>query len=151
MRICSVASSLSLVIIGLVSLAPTSSVKRRPAKAKIHLSTNCKAKTDTFTTVQVKGQDGVLEQVLTWQVKEKASFGIKVRTLSHSYPNVLKYMINDILILIFSKVILTLLNHGWWKLNGIGLLNLTKSKSNAPLQRRRKTAPPIPAVPMDDA
>ena len=44
----------------------------------------------------------------------------------------------------------TLLNHGWWKLNGI-LMNLTKSKSNAPLQRRRKTVPPIPAVTMDNA
>ena len=48
-------------------------------------------------------------------------------------------------------MVLTLLNHGWWKLNGIGLINLTKSKSNAPLQRRRKTVPPIPAVSMDNA
>ena len=47
---------------------------------------------------------------------------------------------------------MTPLNHGWWKLNGrLGMILTKISKSNAPLQRRRKTALPIPAVSMDNA
>ena len=38
-------------------------------------------------------------------------------------------MIFDILILFFSKVVLTLLNHGWWKVNGIDH-GMAKSKWN---------------------
>ena len=55
MRICFVAISLSLVMLGKVSLAPTSSVKRRPAKPPINLSTSYKAKTGIFTTIQLEG------------------------------------------------------------------------------------------------
>ena len=101
MRICFVAISLSLVMIMVVSLAPTSSVKRRPAKPAINLSISWKAKTDTFTTVQLMGQDGALQEKSVCLVKQKAFIIITVRTLSHSYPNVLKYMINNILILFF--------------------------------------------------
>ena len=52
------AISLSLVILGPVLLAPTSSAKRRPTT---NLSISWKAKTGTFTTVvglNMTGQDG---------------------------------------------------------------------------------------------
>ena len=49
-------------------------------------------------------------------------------------------------------MVLTLLNHGWWKLNGrLGMILTKISKWNVPLQTRRKTVPPIPAVSMDNA
>ena len=80
------AISLSLVMLGVVSLAPISSAKKRPAKAQISLSTSCKAKTGTFTTIQVE-MDGALEQKSPYQMV--ITIGVEVRTLSHSYPNVL--------------------------------------------------------------
>ena len=80
------AISLSLVMLGLVSLAPTSSAKRRPT---INLSISWKAKTGTFTTVQLVGMDGALQEKKICPVKQKAIIIIEVRTLSHSYPNVL--------------------------------------------------------------
>merc|ERR1719362_1528717 len=49
-------------MLGLVSLAPTSSAKRRSAKAQISLSTSCKVKTGTFTTVHLMGMVGASEQ-----------------------------------------------------------------------------------------
>ena len=83
MTICFVAISLSLVIIGVVSLAPISSVKRKPAKAQIHLSTNCKAKIGTSILHYGAGTDGALEEKKICLVKQKATHIITVRTLSH--------------------------------------------------------------------
>ena len=42
------------------------------------------------------------------------------------------YFIDNICDLIF-KVVLTLLNHGWCKVNGMRLMNLTKFKLNVPV------------------
>ena len=58
MKTCSVATSLSLVMIMTVALVPTSSAKRRPANLPINLSTSLKAKTGLSTTIQM-GLDGV--------------------------------------------------------------------------------------------
>jgi hypothetical protein len=118
----------------LVSLAPTSSAKRRPANPPINLSTNCKAKIGTSIILYGMAMDGALAQKRTCLVKKKATFIIEVRTLSRSYPNVLKYMINGILILFFfPKVVFTPLNHGWWKLNGrLGMILTKISKWNVP-------------------
>ena len=71
------AISLSLVMIGLVSLAPTSSVKRRPANPQTNLSTSWKAKTGTFTTIQVE-MDGALQEKNACLVKKKADITLRV-------------------------------------------------------------------------
>ena len=76
-------------MIGKVSLAPTSSAMKRPANPQTNLSTSWKAKTGLSIILYVMGMDGVLEQKRTCMVKKKATIGITVRILSHSYPNVL--------------------------------------------------------------
>jgi hypothetical protein len=73
-------------MLGVVSLAPISSAKRRPQNFPIDLSKSCKAKIGTSILLN---KDGQLEQKTIWQGKKKAIIGITVRTLSHSYPNVL--------------------------------------------------------------
>ena len=76
-------------MIGVVSLAPTSSAMKRPANPQTNLSTSWKAKTGLSIILYGVGMDGALEQKSNCLVKQKASFIIEVRNLSHSYPNVL--------------------------------------------------------------
>ena len=73
MRIYFVAISLSLVMIGIVSLAPTSSVKRRSANLLIHLSISWKVKTHTSTTVHQMAVVGALDKKRICQEKTNAT------------------------------------------------------------------------------
>ena len=77
------AISLSLVMIGIVSLAPTSSAKRSPANPQTNLSICCKAETGLSTIIQMR-MAGALLLVKPAFMKTKAVMLIGVRTLSHS-------------------------------------------------------------------
>ena len=70
------ATSLSLVMFMVVSLVHTSSTMKIPAYPSMNLCTSWKAKTDLFTTVQLRAKK------LTCQVKQRPIHIIQVRNLS---------------------------------------------------------------------